>query len=109
MKVTIDQAVLIFQMILAQHADKTWGDICEMFDVEANEHDRDIKLSDSNCECLWKCSVVIDSLISENYLIRFDLTDTIQFGCFGEFDNGEAYKEIEVKDLLSIISFEDKV
>jgi hypothetical protein len=109
MKITIDQAVLIFQMILAQHADKTWGDICEMFDVKANEHDRDIKLSDSNCECLWKRTVVIDSLRSENYLIRFDSTDAIQFVCFGEFDNGEAYKKIKVKELISVISFEDKV
>lgn len=108
MKITIDQAVLIFQMILAQHADKTWGDICEMFDAEANEHDRDIKLYESYVRVFTTNRVIVDNKHSGNFLLRFDVYDG-KIACFGEFDDGEMYKEIEVKELISIISFEDKV
>ena len=108
MKVTTDQVMLIFQMILAQHADKTWGDICEMFDVKAGELDKDIKLYESYVRVLTTHNVVVDNKHSDNFLLRFDVYDG-KITCFGEFDNGEMYKEIEVKDLLSIISFEDKV
>ena len=37
--VNLDQAKLIFQMIIAQHANKTWGEICEIFGLIANVKD----------------------------------------------------------------------
>ena len=99
-------------MILAQHADKTWGDICEIFGVKANEVDKDIKLCESRVlsSCIGFCSVAIDHEHSGNFLILFDKFEhKSEFVCFGEFDYGKTYTEIEVKDLLSLISFEDKV
>lgn len=95
-------------MILAQHADKTWGDICEMFDGKANKLDKDIKLYESYVRVLTVRSVVVDNKHGGNFLLRFDVYDG-KIICFGEFDGGGTYKEIEVKDLLSIISFEDKI
>ena len=108
MKITIDQVMLIFQMILSQLADKTWGDICKMFDAEANDLDEDIKLYESYVRVLGYRTVAVDCKNSDNFLLRFDVYDE-KIACFGKFDGGETYKEIEVKDLLSIISFEDKV
>ena len=79
-----------------------------MVDGEANPTDKNIKLCESYVRCLGEGAVVIDNKHSDNFLLRFDKY-VRKIVCFGESDDGEMYKEIEVKDLLSIISFEDKV
>lgn len=79
-----------------------------MFDVKANELDKDIKLYESYVRVLTIQGVVVDNKHSGDFLLRFDVYDG-KLVCFGKFDGDETYKEIEVKDLLSIISFEDKV
>lgn len=105
--VNLDQAILIFQMILAQYEDKTWGDICEIFDVKANEEDKDIKLSNSYINQLYYRGFVIDSEQSKDYLIRFDerYIEQFVFCCRNKVEN----ISINIEKILSIISFEDKV
>lgn len=92
-------------MILAQHADKTWGECCQMIGKLANPTDKNIKLCESYVRVLNEYSVVIDNEHGENFLLRFNEYDRKIF-CFCGIND---YKEIEVKDLLSIISFKDKV
>jgi hypothetical protein len=109
-----DQAILIFQMILAQHSDKTWGDICEMFGLIANVKDKNIKIKDSYIDILgdgepYECEYVINADGASEYLIGYDGLFG-DFVCYGIKENGRSLqKKILLEKLLSIVSFEDKV
>ena len=107
--VNTDQAKLILQMIIAQHADKTWGEICEIFGLIANVKDENIKMKDSCIRQLYDRRFVVDSKQSRDYLFRFNEEDTSQFVCYSQTKNCVGYVTISLEKLLSIISFEDKV
>lgn len=98
--VNLDQAQLLFQMIIAQHADKTWGEVRELLGVKVNQLDKNIKMCESKCE---NCAglVVVDHEYSNEYMIGFD-------------SNAYRHSEGEVENLsfdkvVSIVSFEDKI
>ena len=104
-----DQAFLIFQTILAQHADKTWGEICEMLGLVAIDDDKNIKMKDSYNRQLYECGFCIDSKQAIDFLFRFDEYDIEQFICYCQAENNVRYVSIGLEKLFSIISFEDKV
>ena len=92
-----DQAFLIFQMILAQHADKTWGEICEMFGLVARVDDKNIKMKDSCIVIIgdgeqYECEYVISADGSTEYLIGYDGLWG-DFVCYGIKENGRSLQK----------------
>ena len=102
-QLTDDQKILIFQMIIAQHADKTWGDLSKLLGFERNGKDRNLKVSESVIK--KEDSVYFDHPQSNEYLM-FINNDSFRVW---ENQNGLVIKTVDFDVLLSIISFEDKV
>ena len=102
-QLTYDHKILIFQMIIAQHADKTWEELSKLLGFERKNKDRNLKVSES---VVKKGDVVYFDHPQSNEYLMFITNDSF---CVWENQNGLVKKTVDLDVLLSIISFEDKV
>lgn len=101
--VNLDQAQLLFQMIIAQHADKTWGEVRELLGVQVNQLDKNIKICESKCEKINESVVAVNYKKSIQYLISYGLYDLY---CISDCDE---IVKLSFDKVVSIVSFEDKI
>ena len=102
-QLTDDHKILIFQMIIAQHADKTWGELSKLLGVERKNNDRNLKVSES---VITKDEgVFFDHPQSYEYLMFFGNDEFCVWGSRPDL----VKTTVDFDVLLSIISFEDKV
>jgi hypothetical protein len=90
-------------MIIAQHADKTWGELSKLIGFERKDKDRNLKVS--------------ESVITKYEGVFFDHPQSNEYLMFITNDRFYAWancpdlvrKTVDFDVLLSIISLEDKV
>lgn len=101
--VNLDSAQLLFQMIIAQHADKTWGEVCKLLGFNGFIKDKKLKINESKCEIINESFVTIDHKNAIEYLICYDCVDLYYLSNDCEIEN------VSFEKVVSIVSFEDKI